>query len=176
MNKKTITVFGSSLPEEGGEEFETAYQLGKLLAQKNFNVCTGGYRGIMTAVSKGAKEEKGEAIGITVDLWGIKANEYITKEIRCLSLFERISKLVEIGDAYVILQGGTGTLLELSAVWEFMNKNQMERKPVVCHSQMWKEIVSVMERQIEKERRETGLIKLCENVNQIVNYLSESLV
>ena len=175
MNKKTITVFGSSLPKEGDEEFETAYQLGKLLAQNNFNVCTGGYKGIMTAVSKGAREEEGEAIGITVDLWHVKPNEYITKEIKCHSLFERIINLVETGDAYVVLQGGTGTLLELSVVWEFMNKNQLKRKPVVCHSQMWKEVVSIMDRQIEKEKRETGLIKLCENVNQIVNYLSESL-
>ena len=175
MNKKTITVFGSSLPKEGEEEFETAYQLGKLLAQKNFNVCTGGYRGIMTAVSKGATEAGGEAIGITVDLWNVKPNKYLTKEIKCDSLFERISKLVELGDAYVVLQGGTGTLLELSAVWEFMNKNQLKRKPVVCHSQMWKEIVSIMERQIEKEKRETGLIKPCETVNEIVDYLSKSL-
>lgn len=175
MNKKTVIVFGSSLPKEGDEEFETAYQLGKLLGQKNFNVCTGGYRGIMAAVSKGATEEGAEAIGITVDLWGVKPNEFITKEIKCNSLFERISKLVETGDAYVILQGGTGTLLELSAVWELMNKNLLKRKPAVCHSQMWKEIVSVMERQIEKEKRETGLIKPCETVHEIVDYLRERL-
>ena len=174
MNKKTVTIFGSSLPKEGDEEFETAYQLGKLLAQNNLNVCNGGYKGIMTAVSKGATEAGGEAIGITVDLWNVKPNKYLTKEIKCDSLFERISKLVELGDAYVVLQGGTGTLLELSAVWEFMNKNQLKRKPVVCHSQMWKEIVSIMERQIEKEKREAGLIKPCETVNEIVDYLSES--
>ena len=174
MNKKTVTIFGSSLPKEGDEEFETAYQLGKLLAKNNFNVCTGGYKGIMTAISKGATEAGGEAIGITVDLWNVKPNKYLTKEIKCDSLFERISKLVELGDAYVVLQGGTGTLLELSAVWEFMNKNQLKRKPVVCHSQMWKEIVSIMERQIEKEKREAGLIKPCETVNEIVDYLSES--
>ena len=175
MNKKTITVFGSSLPAEGDEEFETALQLGRLLAQKNFNVCTGGYRGIMTAVSKGATETGGEAIGVTVDLWNVKPNKYLTKEIKCDSLFERISKLIETGDAYVILQGGTGTLLELSVVWELMNKNLLKRKPVVCYSQMWKEIVLIMERQIEKENRQTGLIKPCENINAMVDYLCESL-
>lgn len=175
MNKKTITVFGSSLPEEGEEEFETAEQFGRLLAQNNFNVCTGGYRGIMTAVSKGATEAGGEAIGFTVDLWNVKPNKYLTKEIKCDSLFERISKLVEAGDGYVILQGGTGTLLELSVVWEFMNKNLLKRKPVVCHSQMWKEIVSIMEKQIKKEKRKTGLIKPCENINEIADYLCKTL-
>lgn len=175
MIKKTITVFGSSLPKEGDEEFKTAYQLGKLLAQNNFNVCTGGYRGIMNAVSKGAVEEGGEAIGVTVDLWGVKPSEYLTKEIKCDTLFERISKLVETGDAYVILQGGTGTLLELAAVWEFMNKHLSELKPVVCHSQMWKEIISIMDKQIEKEKRITGIIKSYNSVDEIVNHITKHL-
>ena len=175
MNKRTVTVFGSSLPKEKDGEFETAYLLGKLLAQKNFNVCTGGYGGIMTAVSKGATEEGGEAIGITVDLWNVKANKYITKEIKCNSLFERISRLVEIGDAYVILQGGTGTLLELSAIWELMNKNLIGKKPAVCHSPMWKEIVAIIDKQISKEKQETGLIKSYESVNEMVDYLCKRL-
>ncbi len=68
MNK-TITVFGSSQPKEGNEEFNSAYKLGILLAKNNFNVCTGGFQGIMNAVSKGAVENGAEAIGVTVDLW-----------------------------------------------------------------------------------------------------------
>ena len=95
MNKKTITIFGSSLPKEGEEEFIFAYNLGKQLAQNNFNICTGGYRGIMHAASKGAREGGGEAIGITVDLWGAKPSEYLTKEIKCKSLTERIEKLIK---------------------------------------------------------------------------------
>ncbi|HKI78872.1 MAG TPA: LOG family protein [Ignavibacteriaceae bacterium] len=171
MKKKTITVFGSSLPVEGDDEFKFAYELGKQLAKNNFNLCTGGYRGIMHAVSKGANEGGGEAIGITVDLWGVKPSEYLTSEIFCKTLPERIEKLIGKGDGYVILQGGTGALLELAFVWEMLNKKLMERKPVVCHSNMWKEIVSVMEKQIEKEGRITGLIKNFESVEEIVKYL-----
>jgi uncharacterized protein (TIGR00730 family) len=172
MSRKTITIFGSSLPREGDEEFETAYKLGKLLAQNNFNVCTGGYHGIMNAVSKGAIEEGGEAIGITVDLWGAKPSKYLSTEIKCNTLFERISKLVETGDAFIILQGGTGTLLELAVVWEFMNKNLSKRKPVFCHSKMWKDIVSIIDKQIEREKRLTGLVKYCASVNEMVDLLS----
>jgi predicted Rossmann-fold nucleotide-binding protein len=51
----------------------------------------------------------------------------VTKEIVCDTLFERIDKLIEIGDGFVVLQGGTGTLLELAAVWEYFNS----RKSVV---------------------------------------------
>ena len=172
MSKKTITIFGSSIPKEGDDEFETAYQLGKLLAKNNFDVCTGGYGGIMYAVSKGVSEEGGKVIGITVGLWGATPNKYLTKEIKCNSLFERILKLVETGDAFIILQGGTGTLLELATVWEFMNKRLLERKPVLCHSKMWKEIVYIMDKQIEKEERVTGLIRYFANVEGMVEYLS----
>ena len=84
--KKTITVFGSSRPVEGEEEFNTAYSLGKLLAQKGFNVCTGGYQGIMNAVSKGAIEAGAEAIGVTVDGWSAVPSKYLTKEIKCSNL------------------------------------------------------------------------------------------
>lgn len=173
--KKTITIFGSSLPKEGDKEFEIAYQLGSLLAKNNFNICTGGYRGIMHAASKGAAENGAEAIGITVDLWGAIPSEFLTKEIKCENLFERITKLIEAGDGYIVLQGGTGTLLELAVVWELINKNLAAKKPIVCHSSMWNEIVRVMERQIEREKRSTGLIKCIDNVEEIVDYLNKSI-
>lgn len=170
MTKKIITIFGSSLPREGEDEFIFAANLGKKLAQNNFDVCTGGYGGIMAAVSKGAAEEGAGVTGVTVENWGAVSNEYLTREIKCKSLPERIEKLVETGDGFVILQGGTGTLLELAYVWEMMNKHIIGKKPVVCHSHMWEEIVPVMEKQIEKEGRETGLIKTLGTVDEIVNY------
>lgn len=173
--RKTITIFGSSQPKDGEEQFETAYQLGAKLAKRNFNVCTGGYQGIMKAVSKGVTENGGEAIGVTVNLWNSDPNEYLTKEVKCNTLFERIAKLVELGDAYVMLQGGTGTLLELSVVWEFINKGIIEKKPLVCHSNMWKDLVAIIDEQIEKENRETNLIKCCDSIDEIVEYLSGEL-
>ena len=174
MNK-TITIFGSSLPKEGDAEFENAYLLGRLLAQAGFSVCTGGYRGIMHAVSKGAAENGGMAIGVTVDLWGSVPSEYLIEEVKCKTLFERIGKLVEIGDAYVVLRGGTGTLLELAVVWEFMNKNLLVKKPVICHSDMWKSITEIMEAQIRHEGRETGIVKHSDSIKEIADYIIESL-
>jgi len=172
---KIITVFGSSIPKQNDEEYITAYRLGCELAKRGYNVCTGGYQGIMDAVSKGVVENGTEAIGITVDLWGAVPSKYLTREIKCETLFERITKLIETGDGYVILQGGTGTLLELAVVWELMNKNLSETKPAACYSKMWNDIVNVMEKQILKEGRKTGLIKPCDTVGQIVEYLDTQL-
>jgi len=173
--KKTITVFGSSLPAEGEEQFIFAEELGKELARNNFNVCTGGFAGIMNAVSKGAVSEKAKAIGVTVDLWNAKPSKYLTEEIKCKTLFERIEQLISIGDGFVVLQGGTGTMLELTVVWEFMNKGMLKEKPIVTHSNMWKEIIVIMEKQIVTEKRKTGLVKSFDTVDEIVSFLVKYL-
>lgn len=170
MNK-TITIFGSALPKEGDEQYNFAYQLGAALAKEGFNICTGGHKGIMEAASKGAFDNNGLVYGVTVDLWVTEPNPFITIEVRERKLFDRITKLLELGDAYVILQGGTGTFLEFAAVWEFANKNLQKPKPIICHSQMWKEIVDVMNKQLTLENRKTDLVKCAESVDEIVEYL-----
>jgi uncharacterized protein (TIGR00730 family) len=173
--RKTVTVFGSSLPRPGDAGYESAFRLGKILAQNNLNVCTGGFQGIMDAVSKGAAAEGAEAIGITVKIFNAHPSEYLTKEIKCDTLFERLSKLLEIGDAYIILNGGTGTLLELALVWELMNKNLLTEKPCVSVGQMWDTIITAMEQQIVKEKRRTSLIKCFDTVEECSDYIIKSL-
>ena len=173
--KRSITVFGSSIPVEGEDEYAVAYKLGSLLAQNNFNINTGGFAGIMEAVSKGLVENGGKAVGITLQYINSQANRYVTEEIKCKTLFERVNELIDRGDAYIILQGGTGTLLELAAVWEFMNKNLIAIKPIACHSSMWKEIGSVIDKQIERERRVSGLVKYFDDVEEMVEYIVSEL-
>jgi uncharacterized protein (TIGR00725 family) len=174
MNK-TITIFGSAIPAEDESQYKFAYRLGVLLAQNGFNICTGGYKGIMEAASKGAFDNGGLVYGVTVDLWNSEPNRYITIEVREEKLFERITKLLELGDAYIILQGGTGTLLEFAAVWEYANKNLQQLKPIICHSQMWKEIVSVINKQMSIENRRSDLINCFDSSEEIVEYLKTVL-
>lgn len=174
--KKIITIFGSSKPVNNDEQYLTAYNLGKNLALNGFDICTGGFNGIMEAASKGAVEGGGEAIGVTVNLWGGHINKFVTKEILCDTLLERINKLIEVGDAFVVLQGGTGTLLELAAVWEYINKDMMKAKPIACHSSIWKKIVSEMNEQMKIEGRSTDIVRTFDTTVQIVQYLKESFI
>jgi uncharacterized protein (TIGR00725 family) len=173
--KKFVTVFGSSIPKNGDAEYETAFLLGKKLAENNLNVCTGGFHGIMDAVSKGAVEHGAVAVGVTLDFYNASPSKYLSKEIKCDTLFDRLKNLVEIGDAYIVLQGGTGTLLEIALVWEFMNKGMIKEKPFACHSAMWNEIVSVMEKQISKEGRKTGLVKCFDDINDCADFIISGL-
>ncbi len=174
--KKIITIFGSSKPTDNEEQYLTAFNLGKKLALNGFDICTGGFNGIMEAASRGAVEGGGEAIGVTVNLWGGRTNKYVTKEIVCDTLFERINKLIELGDAFVVLQGGTGTLLELAAAWEYSNKGLINSKPVLCHSSIWKTIVSEMNEQMKLEGRNATAVKSFDTIEEIVEYLKGSLL
>jgi len=175
MNK-TITIFGSAIPTQDDAQYKFAYELGATLAQNGFNICSGGYSGIMEAASKGAYDNGGFVYGVTIESWNKEPNSFITVEVREQKLFERITKLLELGDAYIILQGGTGTLLEFAAVWEYANKNLQQEKPIICHSNMWKEIVDVINKQMLLENRRTDLIKCCDNVDEIVEYLKTGLL
>ena len=173
--KKVITIFGSAKPANNDEQYLTAYNLAKKLSLNGFDICTGGFNGIMEAASKGAIEGGGEAIGVTVNLWGAKTNKYVTKEIFCNSLFERINKLIEIGDGFVVLRGGTGTLLELAAVWEYISKDMMKSKPVACYSSIWKTIVAEMNSQMQFEGRSVDIVKAFNTIDEIVEYLGKQL-
>ncbi len=175
MNGKVITIFGSAVPKPGEEEYDTAYKLGKLLAKKGFNICSGGAQGIMDAVSKGAKEEGKSTIGVTVDIFNSTTTLHLTNEIQCNTLFERIDNLVKYGDGFIILPGGTGTLLELSAIWELTNKNIIEKKPIACLGKFWKTIVNSIDERLAFEKKKTGLIKCCESIDETVDYLNEIL-
>jgi len=173
--KKIITIFGSSKPLNNEEQYFNAYQLGKQLAQAGFDICTGGFNGIMEAASKGAMEGGAEAIGVTVNLWSLRKNQYVSKEIVCHTLFERIDKLIELGDGFIILQGGTGTLLELAAVWEYFNKGLLAEKPIACHSNIWKVIVSEMNNQMKLEGRNSEMVKTFDTIDEISDYLKANL-
>jgi predicted Rossmann-fold nucleotide-binding protein len=74
-----------------------------------------------------------------------------------------------------VLQGGTGTLLELALVWELINKKILSVKPIVSHSTMWKEIAEIIDRQLRLEKRVTGLVRNFTGVDEIADYLAEEL-
>ncbi|MCW8962033.1 MAG: LOG family protein [Ignavibacteriaceae bacterium] len=173
--KKIITIFGSSKPAENEEQYRTAYNIGKQLALRGFDICTGGFNGVMEAASKGAVEGGAEAIGVTVNLWGGPTNKYITKEIKCDTLLERIQKLIELGNGFIVLQGGTGTLLELAVIWEYINKGLMQTKPIACHSSIWRNIVFEMNEQMKLEGRKTDLIKTFDASEEILDYIQQNI-
>lgn len=145
---RTITVFGSSRPRSGDPYYEEARQLGEALASAGFAVCSGGYGGVMEAVSRGAKDAGGKTLAVTAKFFRSRSNQWVDEEISVDTWQERLFELIRRGHAYVTCRGGTGTLVELAVVWEMINKGVMKRKPVVALGDFWGPVVQSV-RQVE---------------------------
>ncbi|MDP4236520.1 MAG: LOG family protein, partial [Bacteroidota bacterium] len=102
--KKLITVFGPSDCTAQSALYQSAERLGTLLAEAGFGVVTGGYEGVMEAVSKGARSAGAGVIGITAEVYynrGREANEFVTKQINVKSAVDRLMELLDLADAFV---------------------------------------------------------------------------
>jgi|YelNatPaOPRAMG01_1025707.scaffolds.fasta_scaffold00893_24 uncharacterized protein (TIGR00730 family) len=178
LTGKIITIFGSSRPRPGDPEYSFAESLGEKIASSGMSVCTGGYRGIMEAVSKGASRHDVEVIGVTVDTFSREPNEYVNLQIHTKSIYERLQRLIELGDAYVVLKGGTGTLVELSLAWELINKNIIAEKPIIIADEFWKPIIDLLDRELQFEGMMscTRFVKIVKGVDQITEAIKESIL
>lgn len=142
-----VTIFGGSSPSPGEPAYQQAYLLGQRLAQAGHRVFTGGYIGVMEAVSRGANEAGGQAVGVTCDeierFRPVGPNPWITEEIRFATLRERLLYLVETGEAAFALPGGIGTLAEVGMKWNQMQTAALPTVPFVLVGEGWQETLSV---------------------------------
>ncbi len=140
-----LTVFGGSAPMPGSHDYEESYLLGKAAAQAGWTVATGGYIGVMEAVSKGAADAGGHVIGVTCeDLGWLRptgANTWVKEEYKCPTLRERLWRLVEICDAAIAMPGGVGTLAEISMMWNGLIIHSVQPKPLILVGSAWHEIM-----------------------------------
>ncbi|MCB9800024.1 MAG: LOG family protein [Candidatus Omnitrophica bacterium] len=135
-HSKVVTVFGSGQLNHKTSEYTQAVELGRLLAEAGLTVCNGGYGGIMEASACGARQAGGRTVGIMSGSFAHKANAWIMETERFATWHERLLRLVEIADAYVICDGGTGTLVELFMVWEIANKHKVQKPFILLGQQM----------------------------------------
>ncbi|MCK5174444.1 MAG: LOG family protein [Planctomycetes bacterium] len=146
QQQKVITIFGTSKAVDDDPVYQQALRIGTALAQNGYIVANGGYGGTMLAAAKGAHLVGGEVIGVTCLAFGRSgANEYVTRQIQTETLPERLNTLVELGNAYIVLAGGTGTLLELAEVWELKNKGfPGTDKPIIIVGPFWQPLIELM--------------------------------
>lgn len=107
---KNIVIFGGASASEKYEKL--AYQVGKALGENDFITVTGGGPGMMHQVNKGAFEAKGESIGIRINHSESQVTEYFTRHEVHEKFDIRHQALLKLGDAFIVLPGGLGTILE----------------------------------------------------------------
>jgi hypothetical protein len=134
-----VTVFGGSRPDEAG--YAQALELGRLLGQAGYAVLTGGYMGTMEAASRGAAEAGGHVVGVTCDeieAWRpVRPNRWVLEERRCPTLRQRITTLIEGGDAAIALPGGPGTLAEIAEMWNHLLIGAISPRPLILVGAGW---------------------------------------
>jgi uncharacterized protein (TIGR00730 family) len=139
MDKKIVTVFGSSHAKPVEKLYQTAFELGRTIAELGLTLCNGGYGGTMAAAARGAVEAGGHTIGVTCTRFGRSGpNPHIRQEIPTFDLLQRLNTLIQLGRAYVVLPGGTGTLAEFALVWELLNKRLLRgARPLIVLGDAW---------------------------------------
>lgn len=156
MSDPVIAVFGNAAAHVGEFDYEDARALGRGIAERGWVLCNGGYGGTMEAAAHGAVEGGGHTIGVTCPALPGRgeANAYIRQEVPTFDLFTRVNTLVRLGDAYIALPGGTGTLLEVAAVWELTNKGLLgPAKPLILVGAAWEALVEIIAKQASPSSR-----------------------
>ncbi len=143
--RPVVSVFGSASVPEGSPLYDDGMRLGSGLAQSGFDVATGGYGGLMEAVSRGASEGGAHVLGFTCDrleVWRpVQPNAWIHEQIRCSSLRERVVRLIEAGQALVALPGGVGTLSEIALSWSMLQTGELTPRPMLLVGEAWRRTI-----------------------------------
>jgi uncharacterized protein (TIGR00730 family) len=137
-----VSVFGASSARPGDAVYEEAERLGRLLALAGAAVATGGYSGVMEAVSKGAAEAGGWTIGYTcaaLERWhGGGPNPWVRQEVRCQTLRQRAARLLHAGRALIALPGGVGTFSEVGQAWSLLQTGALQTRPLILVGKGWR--------------------------------------
>ena len=121
--RRTIAVVGPSDADDALREI--AYAVGKLLAQREAVVMTGGLGGVMAAASHGARDAGGLVVGLLPSSDPADANEFVDVAIPTGLGELRNGLLVRSVDGVIAVGGSWGTLSEIALAMR-------TDTPVVC--------------------------------------------
>ena len=130
--QKGVTVFGSARTGPDDPQYQSAQEVGRLLAEAGFSVITGAGPGIMEAANKGAQIGKGRSIGCNIELpFEQGANPYVDTLVNFRYFFVRKTMFIKYSVAFIIFPGGFGTLDELFEALTLIQTGKIYQFPVV---------------------------------------------
>ena len=107
-----VAVIGPS--EATAEEMETAEMVGRLLAESDAVVVSGGMGGVMEAAARGASTAGGMVVGLLPGVDRAEANPHVTVAITTGMGEMRNALIVRAADAVIAVGGAYGTLSEVA--------------------------------------------------------------
>lgn len=142
-----VTIFGSARIPRDHWVYAAVRDLARELTLMGCAIITGGGPGLMEAANEGAalagSSAPASSVGIRVHLpfeQGI--NPFVGQAYEHRTFFSRLHHFVLASDAFVVVPGGIGTVLELSMIWQLMQVRKLEQTPLILIGRMWADFVA----------------------------------
>jgi uncharacterized protein (TIGR00730 family) len=141
-----VTIFGSARLKPGTLAYEGVKQLAADLTKMGCDIISGGGPGIMQAANEGAVSVDPKAVhrsvGIRVELpFEQELNPFVGLAYEHRTFFSRLHHFMIASDAFVVVPGGIGTLLELSLAWQLLQVRKLYNTPLILVGKMWGDFV-----------------------------------
>ncbi len=142
-----VTIFGSARIPRGHWVHTAVRDLATELARMGCGIVTGGGPGLMEAANEGASlagpEALARSVGIRVDLpFEQGVNPFVGETYEHRTFFSRLHHFVLASDAFVVLPGGIGTVLELAMIWQLLQVRKLQHTPLILIGRMWADLVA----------------------------------
>lgn len=174
---KKISIFGFADAHEDRQVWKDAFATAKLLAENGYTIVNGGGPGVMKAATLGAKEAHGRVIGVTFYpkdapyFEGRDKSNPIDQEIKTTNYLERTLRLLDMGDAYVIFQGGTGTISEFGMAWGVARLYFGHHKPFILFGSFWHEIMEAIAKSMYIRGEELKVYRIVDTPEEVLEDL-----
>lgn len=172
-----VSIFGSARTNEDDPMYIASRETAKLLAERGFEIITGGGPGIMEAGNRGAFEAGGVSVGCNIELpFEQSENPYQTKSLTFKYFMVRKTMFIKYSNAYIIFPGGFGTMDELFEALTLIQTRKIRNFPVVLFgSTYWQGmlqwITSVMLNDHYISPEDLNLIHLTDSPHDAVEFI-----
>jgi uncharacterized protein (TIGR00730 family) len=141
-----VTIFGSARARPGTFVYDEVRRVAAALAGMGCDIITGGGPGLMQAANEGAAQadapERHRSVGIRVELpFEQEANPFVQQAFEHRTFFTRLHHFVLASDAFVVVPGGIGTVLETMMIWQLLQVRHIQDAPLILVGKMWADLV-----------------------------------
>lgn len=139
-----VSIFGSARAKPGTYVYEEVKRAAAAFADMGCDIVTGGGPGLMQAANEGAAsvQKAGRSVGIRVDLpFEQEVNPFVEEAFDHKTFFSRLQHFVIASDAFVVVPGGIGTVLETLMIWQLLQVRHVENVPLILVGKMWRGLV-----------------------------------
>jgi uncharacterized protein (TIGR00730 family) len=141
-----VTIFGSARVPKDHWVYRAVRDLAAELTRMDCDIVTGGGPGLMQAANEGAHQAAPagarRSMGIRVDLpFEQEVNAFVSEAFEHGTFFTRLHHFVLVSDAFVVVPGGIGTVLETMMVWQLLQVRKLHDTPLILVGRMYADLV-----------------------------------